>query len=104
VDETLNTLLFASMALRVKSEPIVILDPAEQMVLDLKNTIAELRNENNRMAEALEAISEGMEPSAVLAQLADPGVSPAQSRVSFRGSDAAGARRFLLVLPRCRPV
>ena len=69
------------MALRVKSEPIVILDPAEQMVLDLKNTIAELRSENNRMAEALGAISEGMEPGSVLAQLADPGISPAPSRV-----------------------
>lgn len=65
------------MALRVKSEPIIILDPHEQMIFDLKNTIAELRSENQRMADALFHISEGMDARTVLAQLTDPNIPPA---------------------------
>jgi hypothetical protein len=64
------------MALRVKSEPIVILDPQEQMLLDLKNTIAELRSENKRMAEALSGLSQGLSAEEVLRSLMDPNIPP----------------------------
>ena len=45
-EETLNTLHFASMALRVRSKPVLLLDPQDQLVVDLKHTIKQLRTEN----------------------------------------------------------
>lgn len=42
----MNTLHFASLALRVRSQPVLLLDPADQLVIDLRNTIKELKNEN----------------------------------------------------------
>eukprot|EP00232_Nephroselmis_pyriformis_P019793 CAMPEP_0182887266 /NCGR_PEP_ID=MMETSP0034_2-20130328/20720_1 /TAXON_ID=156128 /ORGANISM="Nephroselmis pyriformis, Strain CCMP717" /LENGTH=441 /DNA_ID=CAMNT_0025020625 /DNA_START=24 /DNA_END=1345 /DNA_ORIENTATION=+ len=63
-DETLNTLHFASLALHVQSKPVVILDPADQLVLDLKNTISQLRNENRSLASELKKLA--MDPNATI--------------------------------------
>ena len=46
VDETYNTLHFASLALHIKSKPVVILDPADKLLLDLRQTISTLRSAN----------------------------------------------------------
>lgn len=59
VDVTLSTLQYACLAQNVKSDPIVIRDPQDQLVLDLKRTIMELRSENQKLAHQLSAIASG---------------------------------------------
>lgn len=64
VEETMNTLHFASLALRVKSKPVVILDPADQLVMELRSTIRDLRADNKRLSSQMERlISEGIVPA-----------------------------------------
>ena len=53
-EETLNTLHFASMALRVKCNPLCILDPQDKLVLNLRGTITKLRSENKQLSTALQ--------------------------------------------------
>lgn len=50
----MNTLHFASMALRVKSNPLCILDPQDKLVLNLRGTISKLRNQNKQLSTALQ--------------------------------------------------
>jgi len=53
-EETLNTLHFASMALRVKCNPLCILDPQDKLVLNLRGTISKLRSQNKQLSTALQ--------------------------------------------------
>ena len=53
-EETLNTLHFASMALRVKCSPLCILDPQDKLVLTLRGTITKLRSQNKQLSTALQ--------------------------------------------------
>ena len=53
-EETLNTLHFASMALRVKCNPLCILDPQDKLVLNLRGTITKLKTENHKLSTALQ--------------------------------------------------
>lgn len=53
-EETLNTLHFASMALRVKCNPLCILDPQDKLVLNLRGTITKLKQENQQLSTALQ--------------------------------------------------
>ena len=53
-EETLNTLHFASMALRVKCNPLCILDPQDKLVLNLRGTISKLRSQNKQLSSALQ--------------------------------------------------
>ncbi|CAG9462315.1 unnamed protein product [Pedinophyceae sp. YPF-701] len=52
-DETLHTLSFASTALRLKCEPVIRRDPHDQLVIDLRQKIAALKDENKMLAAAL---------------------------------------------------
>lgn len=54
VDETYNTLHFASLALHIKSKPVVILDPSDKLLLELRSTINTLRSENRQLHTQLE--------------------------------------------------
>ncbi|XP_067136206.1 kinesin-like protein KIF12 [Centruroides vittatus] len=47
VPETLNTLRYASRAKRIKTKPVIIMDPREQLILSLKREVKLLRMENN---------------------------------------------------------
>ena len=49
-EETLNTLHFASVALQVKSAPVRILDPQDQLVVNLRGTITRLKSENQQLS------------------------------------------------------
>lgn len=53
-EETLNTLHFASMALRVKCNPLCILDPQDKLVLNLRDTITKLKSQNKQLSSALQ--------------------------------------------------
>ena len=59
-EETLNTLRFANLALHVFSEPVVILDPQDQLIVDLRKEIQSLRSENRKMAGQLSSIESQM--------------------------------------------
>eukprot|EP00899_Mesostigma_viride_P015500 jgi/Mesvir1/23951/Mv10721-RA.1 len=56
-EETINTLHFASLALHVRSKPVVILDPHDQLVIDLRKTIISLRNENKKLLGRLDELA-----------------------------------------------
>lgn len=58
-EETLNTLHFASMALRVKCNPLCILDPQDKLVLNLRGTISKLRSQNKQLSSALQRSRSG---------------------------------------------
>ena len=42
------------MALRVKCNPLCILDPQDKLVLNLRGTISKLRSENKQLSTALQ--------------------------------------------------
>ncbi|QDZ18522.1 kinesin [Chloropicon primus] len=49
-DVTLSTLHYASLAQNVKSDPVIIHDPQDQLVIDLRRTIMELKEQNKKLA------------------------------------------------------
>mmetsp|Transcript_24646 Transcript_24646/g.67171 ORF Transcript_24646/g.67171 Transcript_24646/m.67171 type:complete len:806 (+) Transcript_24646:283-2700(+) len=68
-EESLSTLHFASMATRIKAEPVVLMDPQDQLVLELRNTIRQLREDNRQLAMAMSQLSSGGDAEAVLSGL-----------------------------------
>eukprot|EP00775_Hariotina_reticulata_P004387 gene4387-4641_t len=68
-EESLNTLHFASMALRIKSEPVLMMDPQDQMVLDMRGTIKMLQEDCRSLASALNQMTKGVDVEAVLQNL-----------------------------------
>lgn len=60
-EETVNTLTYASTAIGIKSEPQVVLDPHDKLIVDLKQTITKLREENSNLAATLSRIRENSE-------------------------------------------
>ncbi|XP_056020709.1 uncharacterized protein LOC125672587 isoform X4 [Ostrea edulis] len=54
IHETINTLRYASRAKKIKTKPIVKMDPREKLILSLKREIKILRNENIYLRQQLE--------------------------------------------------
>ncbi|XP_055957689.1 kinesin-like protein KIF12 [Patella vulgata] len=52
--ETLNTLRYASRAKKIKTKPIVKMDPREKLILSLKREIKILRNENHYLRQQMD--------------------------------------------------
>ncbi|KAK3083515.1 hypothetical protein FSP39_024535, partial [Pinctada imbricata] len=52
--ETINTLRYASRAKKIKTKPVVKMDPREKLILSLKREIKILRNENVYLRQQLE--------------------------------------------------
>ena len=53
LNETVRTLNYASSAKNIKNKPVVLLDPQQQMVSELKKEIDQLRAENKALRDAL---------------------------------------------------
>ncbi|KAG1661525.1 hypothetical protein FOA52_000035 [Chlamydomonas sp. UWO 241] len=68
-EETLNTLHFASMANRIKASPVMLLDPADQLVMELRTTIKQLQEENRALAASLQQLFAGGDVGDVLGSL-----------------------------------
>ncbi|KAK9674683.1 Kinesin motor domain [Popillia japonica] len=58
LNETLNTLRYASRAKKVRTKPIVMMDPREALILTLKNSVNTLEQENDYLRAMLQMFSE----------------------------------------------
>ncbi|GAX75527.1 hypothetical protein CEUSTIGMA_g2970.t1 [Chlamydomonas eustigma] len=80
-EESLNTLHFASVALRIKAAPVVLLDPQDKLVMDLRNTIKQLQADNRTLAGSLQQLTSGADLVEVIESLPEklrppPGTAP----------------------------
>ncbi|XP_039293015.1 kinesin-like protein KIF12 isoform X2 [Nilaparvata lugens] len=51
--ETLNTLRYAARAKKIRTKPIIVMDPREALILSLKREVSALQNENEHLRHAL---------------------------------------------------
>ncbi|XP_015599072.1 kinesin-like protein KIF12 isoform X2 [Cephus cinctus] len=51
--ETINTLRYAARAKKIRTKPIVVMDPREALILSLKREVDALQNENDHLRAAL---------------------------------------------------
>ncbi|GJQ70814.1 hypothetical protein Trydic_g741 [Trypoxylus dichotomus] len=58
LNETLNTLRYASRAKKVRTKPIVMMDPREALILTLKNTVHTMEQENDYLRSMLRMFSQ----------------------------------------------
>ncbi|XP_065202233.1 kinesin-like protein KIF12 isoform X2 [Planococcus citri] len=54
LSETMNTLRYAARAKKIRTKPIVVMDPRETLILALKREVEALENENERLRMALD--------------------------------------------------
>uniref|UniRef100_A0A8D8YU54 Kinesin-like protein n=1 Tax=Cacopsylla melanoneura TaxID=428564 RepID=A0A8D8YU54_9HEMI len=54
ISESLNTLRYAARAKRIRTKPIIVMDPREALILSLKREVAALQSENEHLRTALE--------------------------------------------------
>lgn len=85
--ETLNTLRYASRAKRIRTKPVIMMDPREALILSLKRDIHALQLENEHLKAALnlhhQAVPAGQETAGNLLELQ-------LERASSSSGDAAG--------------
>ncbi|XP_021914834.1 kinesin-like protein KIF12 isoform X2 [Zootermopsis nevadensis] len=53
VSETINTLRYAARAKKIRTKPIVVMDPREALILSLKREVNALQNENDHLRAAI---------------------------------------------------
>ncbi|XP_054287518.1 kinesin-like protein KIF12 [Macrosteles quadrilineatus] len=58
VTETLNTLRYAARAKKIRTKPIVVMDPREALIMSLKREVAALQEENEHLRTALHLSAE----------------------------------------------
>lgn len=51
--ETVNTLRYAARAKKIKTKPVVLMDPREALIISLKREVASLQSENHHLRNAL---------------------------------------------------
>lgn len=61
--ETLNTLRYAARAKRIRTKPIIVMDPREALILSLKREVNTLKLENEHLKSALHLHTEAFEHS-----------------------------------------
>jgi len=59
LSETSNTLRYAARAKRIKTKPIVVMDPREALIVALKREVSILTQENNHLRQLVELASDG---------------------------------------------
>jgi len=58
LSETSNTLRYAARAKRIKTKPIVVMDPREALIVALKREVSILQQENNHLRQLVELASD----------------------------------------------
>lgn len=85
--ETLNTLRYASRAKRIRTKPVIMMDPREALILSLKRDIHALQMENEHLKAALnlhhQAVTAGQDAAGNLLELQ-------LERASSSSGDAVG--------------
>lgn len=64
ISETLNTLRYAARAKKIRTKPVVVMDPREALILSLKREVAALKAENEHLKSALHLHSNILENAA----------------------------------------
>lgn len=64
ISETLNTLRYAARAKKIRTKPIIVMDPREALILSLKREINALQLENEHLKSALHLHSDVFENAA----------------------------------------
>lgn len=59
MNETLNTLRYAARAKKIKTKPIIVMDPRESMIVSLKREVNILRQENDQLKSLLDIGAHG---------------------------------------------
>ncbi|XP_035708563.1 kinesin-like protein KIF12 isoform X1 [Folsomia candida] len=54
MSETLNTLRYAARAKRIRTKPVVVMDPREALIVSLKREVTALREENNQLRQFIQ--------------------------------------------------
>ncbi|XP_071548586.1 chromosome-associated kinesin KIF4-like [Panulirus ornatus] len=95
ISETLNTLRYASRAKRIRTKPIIVMDPKEKVILSLQREVSLLREENAHLKMLIDLGETADTPQSVqqivngpLAAIAN-GVE-VSSQVTDTGANAAG--------------
>ncbi|KAK9881584.1 hypothetical protein WA026_016455 [Henosepilachna vigintioctopunctata] len=57
INETINTLRYAARAKKIRTKPVVLMDPREALILSLKREVTVLQNENEHLRSALRVYS-----------------------------------------------
>ncbi|XP_067010518.2 kinesin-like protein KIF12 [Anabrus simplex] len=60
ISETVNTLRYAARAKKIRTKPIVMMDPREALILSLKREVSALQNENDHLRSALHLNGEAL--------------------------------------------
>ncbi|XP_044002357.1 kinesin-like protein KIF12 isoform X2 [Aphidius gifuensis] len=60
--ETLNTLRYAARAKKIRTKPIIVMDPREALILSLKREVGALQTENDHLRTALHIGNETINP------------------------------------------
>ncbi|XP_043219045.1 kinesin-like protein KIF12 isoform X8 [Amphibalanus amphitrite] len=63
ISESLNTLRYASRAKRIKTKPIVVMDPRESLIISLKREVHILQQENDQLKALLNIGAHGEVPA-----------------------------------------
>ncbi|XP_059484569.1 kinesin-like protein KIF12 isoform X2 [Neocloeon triangulifer] len=71
--ETLNTLRYAARAKKIRTKPVVVMDPREALILSLKREVNALQDENDHLRNALQLSASTSEPSRSRMNSADKG-------------------------------
>lgn len=66
LSETINTLRYAARAKKIRTKPIIIMDPREALILSLKREVNNLKAENDHLKTALHLHTETLESAAQL--------------------------------------
>ncbi|XP_037041680.1 kinesin-like protein KIF12 isoform X2 [Bradysia coprophila] len=83
ISETLNTLRYAARAKKIRTKPIIVMDPREALILSLKREIKSLQLENDHLKSALNLHSEIFDNNALLDINQDRKVIPSAPAVDL---------------------
>ncbi|KAF5286698.1 hypothetical protein FQA39_LY16181 [Lamprigera yunnana] len=65
LSETINTLRYAARAKRIRTKPVVLMDPRESLIITLKREVNVLQSENEHLRAALQLQAQSMDESMV---------------------------------------
>lgn len=64
--ETINTLRYAARAKKIRTKPVIMMDPREALILSLKREIVNLTAENDHLKMALHLHNEALDNAQIL--------------------------------------